>query len=604
MKLLILLLPLFASLLAATERKRTSSLIPVISSCAILFSFLISLYFSISVLNNNDNSIRFFAGDWIVLDNLNLSFSFLLDELSAIMVLLVTGVGSLIHFYSISYMAGDPGRNKFFSYLNLFIFFMLVLVLGEQLPVIFIGWEGVGLCSYLLIGFWFKKIEFAECGKKAFIFNRIGDAGFLLGMFCLYHSFGTLNVSEIGDFVTKGSYDYFWLSLAGFSLFFAATGKSAQIPLFNWLPDAMAGPTPVSALIHAATMVTAGVYLMVRTFFIYENIPFLREFIFYIAFATAIIAAIIALFQNDLKKILAYSTVSQLGFMFMAIGSGAYIVAIFHVLTHAFFKACLFLSAGNIIHACHGEQDINKMGGLKEKLPLTFVSYLIATLAIVGFYPFSGYFSKYLIVDLALDLTLGIKIISVLTVIYMTRSLVRVFLGEYRGNVKDFHKMPILMNLPVLLLALLSLFGGYLLNMIIFKILYDFSGSGDPVLFGGHKLIKGFIFIAVPALLTWFFLSSQSKLLKIIDPLFYIFRKKFFLDEIYESLISKPLYFISGLLEKVMEHSIFDLGVASSGSLALVTGQILKFIQNGQVRLYASFLFFFSFALIFICIVL
>ncbi|MGZ8260146.1 MAG: NADH-quinone oxidoreductase subunit L, partial [Caldimonas sp.] len=331
---------------------------------------------------------------WAQIGDGSFDVSFYFDRLAAVMALVVTGVGSVIHVYSVGYMKDDPGYGRFFAYLNLFLFFMLLLVLGRSMLVLFVGWEGVGLASYLLIGFWYDDLANARAGKKAFITNRIGDAGFLLGMFLLYQAFGTLDMDRINASFGAGTAPAVSASLVGLLLFVGATGKSAQIPLHVWLPDAMAGPTPVSALIHAATMVTAGVYLVARMAGVYMHAPEASAVIAIVGVATAFFAATIALVQTDIKKVLAYSTVSQLGLMFLALGVGAYAVAIFHVVTHAFFKACLFLGAGSVIHALGGEQDVRRMGGLARRIPLTFWTFAIATAAIAGIPPLAGFFSK------------------------------------------------------------------------------------------------------------------------------------------------------------------------------------------------------------------
>src|SRR5678815_2378297 len=331
---------------------------------------------------------------WTIIGGRSFEIAFYFDRLTAVMALIVTGVGSLIHIYSMGYMKDDASYARYFAYLNLFLFFMLMLVLGKSLLVLFVGWEGVGLASYLLIGFWFEDADKARAGKKAFITNRIGDAGFLLGMFVLFEAFGTLDMDVINGAFLGGPISAVSASLVGILLFIGATGKSAQIPLHVWLPDAMAGPTPVSALIHAATMVTAGVYLVARMSGIYLHAAEASAIVAAIGATTALFAATIAIVQTDIKKVLAYSTISQLGFMFVALGVGAYGVAIFHLYTHAFFKACLFLGAGSVIHALGGEQDIRKMGGLARRIPITFVTFAVATAAIAGIPPLAGFFSK------------------------------------------------------------------------------------------------------------------------------------------------------------------------------------------------------------------
>ncbi len=364
----------------------------VIGTLAVGISFVVSVILFNKVLQSGEGiTVHFF--DWIELYNFNVGFSFLLDQLSLIWLLFVTGIGTLIHVYSISYMHEDENIHKFFAYLNLFVFFMITLVAGSNLLIMFIGWEGVGLCSYLLIGFWHKVQENNDAAKKAFIMNRIGDLGFLAGVFIIGYLFNSLDYTTIKHAIAVGEYvDLGWLAFATFCLFIGATGKSAQLPLYTWLPDAMAGPTPVSALIHAATMVTAGIFMITRLNFLFELTPIILNIIATIGALTALIAAFIALVQTDIKKVLAYSTVSQLGLMFLALGLGAYEIAVFHVITHAFFKACLFLGSGSVIHALGGEQDMRKMGGLKGSMKITFITFLISTLAISGIFPLSGFF--------------------------------------------------------------------------------------------------------------------------------------------------------------------------------------------------------------------
>ncbi|HEX7898298.1 MAG TPA: NADH-quinone oxidoreductase subunit L [Planctomycetota bacterium] len=406
--------------------------------------------------------------DWISVGSLNVSFGLQVDALSAVMILVVTGVGSLIHVYSIGYMHDDPGYRRYFAYLNLFMFSMLILVLGDSLLLLFVGWEGVGLCSYLLIGFWFQELKNADAGKKAFITNRIGDVGFILGLFCLWRIFGALDFDTLRAGAAKLDASTAALAgAAGLLLFIGATGKSAQIPLFVWLPDAMAGPTPVSALIHAATMVTAGVYMMARLWFLYDFTPDVLRVVGYVATATALLSGVIAVAQNDIKKILAYSTVSQLGFMFAGISAGHYSAGLFHVVTHAFFKALLFLGAGAVIHALHGEQDIRKMGGLGKKLPALTGCFIAGALALAGMPFTSGFFSKDAIlastsgvVQLALIATAG------LTAFYTTRLCVIVFMPRHDDHHHDahheLHKPGLTMLAPLAVLAVLSLVGGLL----------------------------------------------------------------------------------------------------------------------------------------------
>jgi len=415
-------------------------------------------------------------GNWMSIGYIQVTFGFLFDSLTKIMLLFVTGITTLIVVYSLGYMKGDPGYTRFLSYLNLFLFSMIVLVLADSLPLTFLGWEGVGLCSYLLIGFWNKDLLNCAAANKAFLVNRIGDVGFLLGMFALIVIGGTtilnyenLNEALKGELMAPLSSG--WLIIAAFFLFFACTGKSAQIPLLTWLPDAMAGPTPVSALIHAATMVTAGVYLVARLSMLFFCSKAILFFVLLIALATSLWAAIAGLVQHDIKKVLAYSTVSQLGFMFMAAGAGAFDVAIFHVFTHAFTKAALFLAAGSVIHALGGEQDIRKMGGLASKLPSTFLIMLVAWASLIGLPGLSCFWSKDLILERlygngSVPLFYGIALFTaLLTAIYMTRLLVLVFFGKFRGDkhtAEHIHESPLVMQVPMWILVVGCIFAGYM----------------------------------------------------------------------------------------------------------------------------------------------
>ena len=396
MLLWIPLLPLLGSIVNGVFGRRfPHRLISFIACATVGASFVLGAWASYRILaSNGTERLIDHVYSWIAVDGLSISLSLTLDALSVVMVLAVAGVSFLIHVYSIGYMRGDPGYARYFSFLNLFVFSMLLLVLGDSLPVLFVGWEGVGLCSYLLIGFWFEEPEKASAGKKAFIVNRIGDLGFLIGMFVLFSAVGTLSIDGLKSAADQGLVTPALATAACVLLFVGATGKSAQIPLYVWLPDAMAGPTPVSALIHAATMVTAGVYMVARLSFLYTLSPTASAIVALVGGLTALFAATIGIAQNDIKKVLAYSTVSQLGYMFVGVGVGAYFAGIFHLMTHAFFKACLFLGSGAVIHALSGEQDITKMGGLRKKLPWTYWTFLISTLAIAGIPGFSGFFSK------------------------------------------------------------------------------------------------------------------------------------------------------------------------------------------------------------------
>ncbi|MBX9807859.1 MAG: NADH-quinone oxidoreductase subunit L, partial [Flavobacteriaceae bacterium] len=446
-------------------KKAGKSIVGIVGTLAVVVSFVVTLYL-FGKANQEPVVINLF--DWISIQRFNVSFGFLIDQLSLIWLLFVTGIGSLIHLYSISYMHDDEKTHSFFAYLNLFIFFMITLVIGSNLLMMFIGWEGVGLCSYLLIGFWYKNQDFNDAAKKAFIMNRIGDLGFLIGIFIVGSLFNTLDFTTLKTTITTASdINDFWIAIAALALFIGASGKSAQIPLYTWLPDAMAGPTPVSALIHAATMVTAGIFMITRLNFLFDMAPSVQNIIAIVGAITALVAATIALVQNDIKKVLAYSTVSQLGLMFLALGLGAYEVAVFHVITHAFFKACLFLGSGSVIHGLHGEQDMRKMGGLKKAMPITFITMLIAALAISGIFPLAGFWSKDEILMTAFhkNPTLWVigSIASIMTAFYMFRLIYLTFFNLFRGTEEQkhhLHESPTLITLPLIILAILSFFGG------------------------------------------------------------------------------------------------------------------------------------------------
>ncbi len=436
-----------------------------IGSGACLVSFLSATY---CFLTFNFESQSLNLGSWISIGNLNIPFSFVVDPLSLIMILLITGVGFLIHIYSISYMSQDKGITRYFAYLNLFVFMMLVLVLADNLPLLFVGWEGVGLCSYLLIGFWFKDSLKVQAGMKAFIVNRIGDACFLIGMFLIFAHFGSLNFSELNNLFLGKSFSGFLNpgTLGALLLFLGATGKSAQMPLHIWLADAMAGPTPVSALIHAATMVTAGIYMVVRLFGLYSSSPDLLLLIGWVGAITSLGAALVATRQWDLKKVLAYSTISQLGYMFMALGVKAFPTGVFHLLTHGFFKALLFLCAGSLIHGLSGEQDIRFMGGLKKYFPKTFLSYMVGALALVALPPFSGFFSKDEILHALFSSgNYGLYFIALVTAFctafYMTRLTVLVFFGKENFKTKP-HESPPTILVPLFALSFFAIFGGFI----------------------------------------------------------------------------------------------------------------------------------------------
>jgi len=567
---------------------------------------LVAFALSLQLFLNFDGQAQILTiADWINVGSLKIPFAFQIDQLSILMLLVITGVGTLIHIYSIGYMAHDAGFGKFFAFLNLFIFFMLILVLGANFTVLFIGWEGVGLCSYLLIGFWNKKNSFGDAARKAFIMNRIGDLGFLVGIFLLIQDFGTTDYQTIFAAIQSGEYTTD-LSLIAICLFIGAMGKSAQIPLFTWLPDAMAGPTPVSALIHAATMVTAGIYMVIRANALFELSPEVLHFVGWIGLATALLGAAIGLFQNDIKKVLAYSTVSQLGYMFMGLGASAYSASFFHVMTHAFFKALLFLGAGSVIHAMSDEQDIRRMGGLKSKMPITFITFMLGTIAIAGIPPFAGFFSKDEILASLYHhdpLMWGLAILgSALTSFYMFRVFILTFYGEFRGTEKQahhLHESPITMTLPLIILAVFSV-GGGLINLPHFAggneflahwlaPLLPMTGEAGEVNFlsleGGAPLLAAFL----PAFLAIYLFGMQKSVPSEdteISGIQKVIYHKFYIDELYELLFVKPIAFLSNFFFQVIDFLVIDLFVEGLGRFVKYASSEFRRAQTGNVGIY------------------
>jgi NADH-quinone oxidoreductase subunit L len=555
-------------------------------------------------------------GNWINIAALQVDFSFVLDQLSLVMLLVVTGVGFLIHIYSVGYMSDDEGYARYFSFLNLFLFFMSVLVLAGNALVMFIGWEGVGLASYLLIGFYFQKKSAADAGKKAFIVNRVGDVGFLIAMFLLVANFGTLTFTEIA---TKLGQAPGWtggvVTVIALCLMLGAAGKSAQLPLYIWLPDAMEGPTPVSALIHAATMVTAGVYMVARMHVLFDHSPFALGVVAIVGAATALFAATIALVQNDIKRVLAYSTISQLGYMFLGCGVAAYSAAIFHLMTHAFFKALLFLAAGSLIHGLGGEQDLRRMGGLWKRLPVTFAVMTIGVLTIAGFPPFAGFFSKDAILYAAflqgphgrMLWVVGV-VTAQLTSFYMFRLWYLAFLGKSRNEEAHPHESPWSMRVPLVILALLSVCGAWIgidrsggwINM------ERFSGFLAPVL-GAQgaeagsaqlELILSAVAVGVALLgwlAAWLLYREKSTLPEhLADTLpngYKLLANKYYVDEFYGVTVVKPLLGFS----KVFLGWVVDVGILGGiawllGGMATFAGAILQRWQSGNLRSYAAWL--------------
>ena len=544
---------------------------------------------------------------WIQSGTFTVGADFAVDRLTAVMLLVVTGIGSLIHIYSIGYMAHEHGPHfggyyRFFAYMNLFMFFMLVLVLGANFLVLFVGWEGVGLCSYLLIGFYFDKKFATDAGNKAFIVNRIGDFGFALAMFYIVKTFGTLDFATV--FQKAPTAPESTLTLIGLLLMVGAAGKSAQIPLYVWLPDAMAGPTPVSALIHAATMVTAGVYMTSRSWAIYTHAPLAMEVIAVIGVATAFFAATIGMAQNDIKKVFAYSTVSQLGYMFLGVGVGAFSAGIYHLVTHAFFKALLFLGSGSVIHALSGEQDLRRMGGLRSKIPWTFWTMLCASLAIAGFPFTAGYFSKDAILVAAYHYApwmywLG-TVTAGITAFYVFRAIFLAFFGDYRGDEHHVHESPPVMMVPLVILALLSLAGGALFRVPQF-LATVFPAAETPeettlmvisVAFGlGGIALAYLMYVAQPGM--------ADALASGIKGLYTLVLNKYFVDEIYDATVVKPIVGGSRLvLWKGADVGLID-GLANGiAARARDAGSVLRLLQSGNIRSYAAWVVFGSVLLI------
>jgi NADH-quinone oxidoreductase subunit L len=609
---LIPILPLAGFIINGIGRNALpKAFIGFLASFLVLASFGLSIAAFFQVQHTGQFTAHLF--DWFSVMEFKVSFDFLIDQLSSIMLLIITGVGFLIHLYSIGYMKDDEGFGKFFAYLNLFIFFMLLLVMGSNYLVMFIGWEGVGLCSYLLIGFWYSNPSYADAAKKAFIMNRIGDLGFIIGIFILIVFFGSANFADIFPKAATAQYatstPYVVITLL---LFVGAVGKSAQLPLFTWLPDAMAGPTPVSALIHAATMVTAGIYMIARSNILFTLAPVTLHVIAIVGLTTAVVAALIALSQTDIKKVLAYSTVSQLGYMFLGLGVGAYTGAFFHVLTHAFFKALLFLGAGSVIHGMSGEQDMRKMGGLRSKLPITFLTMLIGTLAISGIPPFAGFFSKDEILAHTFTYSKSMYAIGVITAMftsfYMFRMLYLTFFGKFRGTHEQehhLHESPASMTLPLVVLAILSVVGGFI---------------GVPEALGGHHILGEFlspVFKDSAAILkevsssqsteiTLMVISVSGALIALIyayvryiknahvpvsdkeerPALASLSYHKFYIDELYDTIIRKPLDFLSDFFYRVIDKLGIDGIVNGIGKGTMESSKGLRLLQTGNVGYY------------------
>jgi len=621
---LTVLLPLAGFLINGIfgSKIKNEKVIGIIGSGAIGLSFLIAAGAFLQTLGlpveERQHIVSLFT--WMKAGGLNVGFSYQVDQLSLIMALIVTGVGFIIHVYSIGYMHGDKSFWRFFAYMNLFIFAMMNLILGDNFVLLFLGWEGVGLCSYLLIGFWydrkFEKSTTSDAAKKAFIVNRIGDFGFLLGMFLIYMTFGSLNFNEVFTRANiLGVHESVYTLIALF-LFIGATGKSAQIPLFVWLPDAMAGPTPVSALIHAATMVTAGVYMVARCSIIFVSAPAVMTLVAVIGIFTALFAASIGIVQNDIKKVLAYSTISQLGYMFLALGVGAFSAGIFHVMTHAFFKALLFLGAGSVIHAMHEHQDIQEFGGLKKYMPKTAMTFLIASLAISGIPPLSGFFSKDEILWMSFAngsfiLWLIGAITALMTAFYMFRLYFLTFEGKERFK-HDIHphESPSVMTIPLMILAFLAAIGGFI------GIPALFSGEGGnmfegwlaPVfenaerklaLYGTHSAGSEITLMVISVVLAvsgiWLARNIYLKKPAIAERvsnrfkgLYNLLWNKYFIDEVYDAAIVNPIVKSSEtVLWKFTDTKIIDGLVNGTASLINIISSRIRKIQTGVAQIYA-----------------
>jgi NADH-quinone oxidoreductase subunit L len=601
---LIVILPLVGFLLNGLLGNRLGKGFVSIVGCGLpILAFLVAVM-AVRTLLAVEGPLVETAFRWALVGDFPFEVSFYLDRLSAVMVLIVTGVGSLIHVYSTGYMHDDSSYARYFAYLNLFLFFMLLLVLGRSLLVLFVGWEGVGLASYLLIGFWFSDAEKAAAGKKAFITNRIGDAGFLLGMFVIYSTLGTLEMDQVNAAFAGPVMPAVSASLIGILLFIGATGKSAQIPLHVWLPDAMAGPTPVSALIHAATMVTAGVYLVARLSGVYLHAPEASEVVAVIGVLTAFFAATIAVVQTDIKKVLAYSTISQLGFMFLALGVGAYGVAVFHVYTHAFFKACLFLGAGSVIHAMGGEQDVRKMGGLARKIPVTFGTFAVATAAIAGLPPLAGFFSKDEILWYAFASESGgatwlwalASFTALLTAFYMFRLLWLTFFGKPRMDehtAAHVHESPLSMTGILVVLAVLSAIGGFFSIPHFLEHQMPLPAVDEHLHHLETPLIVASVVIALAGLAgaAWFYGGDASRAARMgqrFSGLHRLLSGKYYVDELYEAVIGRPLTWVSDrIFLRIGDRAIIDGTLHGLTGIARQAAGLLGRVQTGNLHLYA-----------------
>jgi len=609
---LIPLFPLIGFLINGLVGKSLpKSVVGTIGSAAVGLSFLVTvaIFLEFLKLPEGVHAVEKVVYTWIASGPFKVSVAFLIDPLSLIMLLVVSGVSTLIHIYSIGYMHDDEGFYRYFAYLNLFVFAMLILVSANNFLLMFVGWEGVGLCSYLLIGFWYEKKSASDAGKKAFVVNRIGDFGFLLGVFLIFWTFGSVNFSEVMPLAAKYPMGSGVLTAITLCLFLGATGKSAQIPLYTWLPDAMEGPTPVSALIHAATMVTAGVFMVARCSTMFVLSPISMTAVAGVGALTAIYAATIGITQFDIKRVLAYSTVSQLGYMFLACGVGAFTSGIFHLMTHAFFKALLFLGSGSVIHGMHGEQDMRKMGGLKKHMPITYWTFILATLAIAGIFPFAGFFSKDEILFHSLvsghTIFWGIATLAAfITAFYMFRAVFMTFHGEEKFDHHHVHphESPPLMTIPLMTLAGLSVVGGLV---------------GFPIIKGANKF-KDFLAPAITPLVhevhapAWFEITMMifsmavagagiymaykfyiakpalpEKVIEKIPVVYDLVYNKYYMDEIYDATVVEPIKNGSDFLWHGVDENIIDGAVNGSATTVGWLSSHLRKLETGFVQSYA-----------------
>jgi len=623
---LVPLLPFLGFLIIGLFLGRLSRPVVNLLACASVgLSFIVSLllFFDLKALPVDGRLIEQVLFTWIPSGSLHVNFGLMLDPLSAVMILVVTGVGFIIHVYSIGYMAHESGFGRYFTYMNLFVFSMLTLVLADNFLLMFVGWEGVGLCSYLLIGYWFEKKSASDAGKKAFIVNRVGDFGFLIALFMIFWHVGSLNFSDVMQsaptvFAAGGA----TITAICILLFVGATGKSAQIPLFVWLPDAMEGPTPVSALIHAATMVTAGVYMIVRTNLLYIMAPDALMVVAIVGAVTAIFAATIGLAQNDIKRVLAYSTISQLGYMFLACGVAAFTAGIFHLMTHAFFKALLFLGSGSVIHAMSGQQDMRYMGGLKKYLPITYWTFILGTLAICGIPGFSGFFSKDEILWKAYSSQYGGPIFWVigfvtagLTAFYMFRLVYLTFHGKERMDKETkahIHESPRSMTVPLIALGVLSVIGGWVGMPHLFGVINYFEHWLEPVMAGGRQAAESHALLAVAgdtgmewslmglsvllvviAIFAARFVYNQkpeiaTNLRARLSGVHQILLNKYYVDELYGATIVRPVVYFSLFLWKIVDVIFIDGLINGVATIYNDISESLRHVQTGRLRTYAT----------------